>query len=285
MHYELVVILCILLTSYFYLRRAFLLCWVCLLLTALMNLLCLLLLPLFFPVLWRETRGMQRGQRALWWLLLAGLSLVIAVLAYYPYWPAQGIAMFTTQLRQAFFPATAINSLAAAIQHLRLSAPILAWIGAPLTWNILTALVAGSLLLLGIWLVDKLELALLFAAWVVLASFTLSPQSWPWGVLLPLTLAICSSSSRTILLALLLTFGAALSYLFWLAQDVWAGQALVSIGLPLLIWGWSIFISSTWRMTRGSNSAPVPAVKASRGPRLSRPSWPGRPTWPGRRER
>jgi hypothetical protein len=285
MHYELVVILCVLLASYFYLRRAFLLGWVCVLLAALMNPLCLLLLPLFFPVLWKETRGMQGPQRALWWLLLIGLSLIIAGLAYYPYWPGQGTAIITTQLRQAFFPDTAINSLDAAIQHLQLNAHATAWIAAPLTWNILTAIVAGSLVLLGIWLIDNLELALLFAGWATLAIFALSPQYWPWGVLLPLTLAICSSSGRTVLLAFLLTAGAALSYFFWLGQDVWAGQALVTIGLPLVIWGWGFFFTSTWRMTRGSNSEQVPAVKTGGGRRLSRPSWPGRPTWPGRRER
>ena len=285
MHYELVVILFILLASYFYLRRAFLLGWVCLLLAALMSPLCLLLLPLFFPLFWRETRGMPGGQRALWCLLLIGLSFVIAGLAYYPYWIGQGSAITTTQLRQAFFPDTAINSLDAAIQHLRLNARAIAWIAAPLTWNILTATVAGSLLLLGIWLVDNLELALLFAGLVMLALFALSPQNWPWGVLLPLTLAICSSNARAILLALLLTTGAALSYFFWLGQDVWAGQALVTIGLPLIIWGWGFFFTSTWRMTRGGNSEQAPAVKTTRGPHLSRPSWPGRPTWPGRRER
>lgn len=285
MHYELVVILCILLASYFYLRRAFLLGWVSLALAALMNPICLLLLPLFFPVLWRETRGMRRGQRALWWLSLVGLSLVIAALAYYPYWPGQGVAIITTQLQQAFFPTTAINSLSAAIQHLRLSARAIAWIGEPLTWNILTAIVAGSLLLLGIWLADKLELALFFASWVMLAIFALSPQSWPWGILLPLTLAICASSSRAILLAYLLTFGAALSYLFWSGQNAWAGQALVTTGLPLVAWGWGCFFTSTWHMTHRANSGPVPAVKTASRPRLSRPSWPGRPSWPARRER
>ncbi len=285
MHYELVVILFILLASYFYMRRAFLLGWVCVLLAALMSPLCLLLLPLFFPVLWKETRGMQGGQRALWWLLLIGLSLIIAGLAYYPYWPGQGAALITTQLRQVFNPDTAINSLDAAIQHLRLNARAIAWLAAPLTWNILAAIVAGSILLLGIWLVDNLELSLLFAGWVLLAMFALSPQNWPWGVLLPLTLAICSSSARTVLLAFLLTTGAALSYVFWLGQDVWAGQALVTIGLPLVIWGWGFFFTSTWHMTRGGNPAPVPAVKTAGGPRLSHPSWPGRPTWPGRRER
>ncbi len=228
---------------------------------------------------------MRRGQRALWWLLLVGLSLVIAALAYYPYWPGQGIAIVTTQLRQAFFPATAMNSLSAAILHLQLSARAVAWIGAPLTWNILTAIVASSLLLLGMWLVDKLELALFFAAWVMLAIFALSPQSQPWGILLPVTLAICASSSRAILLSFLLTFGAALSYLFWSGQDAWAGQALVTIGLPLVIWGWGFFFTSTWQMTHRGNSGPVPAIKTANRPRLSRPSWPGRPSWPARRER
>ncbi len=284
MHYELVVILFILLASYFYLRRAFLLGWVCLLLAALTSPICLLLLPLFFPLFWRETRGMQGRQRALWWLMLIGLSLVIAALAYYPYWISQGSAIITAQLRQAFFPATAINSLGAAIQHLRLNVHAIAWIAAPLTWNILTAIVAGSLLLLGIWLADNLELTLLFAGLITLALFALSPQSWPWGVLLPLTLAICSSNTRVLLLAFLLTAGATLSYFFWLGQDVWASQALVTIGLPLVIWGWGFFFASTWHMTHSGNSEQVQAVKTTRGPRLSRPSWPGRPTWPGRRD-
>ena len=277
MHYELVVILCILLASYFYLRRAYLLGWICVLLAALMNPLCLLLLPLFLRILAKETRGMLRGQRALWWLLLAGLSLITVGLAYYPYWPGQGIAIITTQLRQAFIPGTAINSLDAAIQHLQLNARAIAWVALPLTWNILAAIVAGSVLLLGIWLVENLELLLLFASWTLLAIFALSPQNWPWGILLPLTLAICSSSGgRTVLLAILLTMGAALSYILWLGQDVWIGQALVTIGLPLVIWGWWLFLTSTWRMTRGGNSEQVPAVKTAGGPRLSRPSWPGR---------
>jgi len=285
MHNELVVILFILLASYFYLRKAFLLGWVCLLLATLMNPLCLVLLPLFLPILWKETRGMRGGQRALWWLLLIGLSAIMVSLAYYPYWPGRGMAEITTQLNLVFAPNTAINSLDAAILHLHLNAPVIAWIAKPLTWNILAAMVAGSLLLLGVWLVENLELALLFASWVVLAFFALSPQSWPWGVLLPLTLAICSSSTRTILLAFLLAMGAALSYYFWLGQDVWVSHALVTIGLSLVIWGWWLFFTSTWRMTRGGNSGQVPTVKAPGGPRFSRPSWPGRPTWPGRRER
>ena len=283
MHYELVVILFILLASYFYLRRALLLGWICVLLATLMNPVCLLLLPLFLRILSKETRMMQRGQRTLWWLLLIGLSLVIAGLAYYPYWPGQGIAIITTQLRQAFLPETAINSLTAAIQHLQLNARAIAWIASPLTWNILALVVATSLLLLGIWLVENLELTLLFACWVLLAIFALAPQNWPWGVLLLLTLAICSNSTRTVLLAFLLTTGAALAYYFWLGQDAWMGEALVTIGLPLVIWGWWLFLASTWRMTRGSSSGQLPAVKTANRPRLSRPSWPGRPTWPGRK--
>jgi hypothetical protein len=273
MHYELVVILFILLATYFYLRKAYLLGWICVLLAALMNPLCLLLLPLFLRILSKETRGMRSGQSALWWLLLVGLSVIIVGLAYYPYWPGQGIAGITGQLRQAFAPVVATNSLDAAIQHLHLSTPAIAWIAMPLTWNILAAIVAGSLLLLGIWLVENLELLLLFASWVLLAILVLSPQYWPWGALLPLTLAICSSSARTILLAFLLTIGAALSYYLWLGQGVWIGQALVTIGLPLVTWGWWLFFTSTWRMTRGGNSGQVPVVKAAGAPRFSRPPW------------
>ncbi len=285
MHYELVVILFILLASYFYLRKAYLVGWVCLLLAILMNALCLLLLPLFLRATWKETRAMRGGQRALWWLLLAALSVLIVALAYYPYLPGWSRNGIGEQLRQVFAPGTAINSLAAAIQNLHMSAPTAsAWSAAPLTWTLLAAITAGSLLLLGIWLVENLELALLFASWVALAFFTLSPQNWPWGVLLPLTLAIASSSSRTMLLALLLAIGAAIAYYFWLGYDVWAGHALLTIGLPLVIWGWTLFFTSTWRMARGGNSGQISAVKLSGNARLSRPSWPGRPTWPGRKE-
>src|SRR5260370_10473489 len=250
-----------------------------------MNSFCFVLLPLFLPLLWKETRGMRGGQRALWWLLLIGLSGIMVSPAYDPYRAGRGVAEITTHSSLAFAPTTAINSLDAAILHLHLNAPVIAWIAKPLTWNILAAMVAGSLLLLGVWLVENLELALLFASWVVLAFFALSPQSWPWGVLLPLTLAICSSSTRTILLAFLLAMGAALSYYFWLGQDVWVSHALVTIGLSLVIWGWWLFFTSTWRMTRGGNSRQVPTVKAPGGPRFSRASCPGRPTWPGSRER
>jgi len=280
MHYDLVVILFILLASYFYLRRAFLLGWVCLLLAVLMNALCLLLLPLYLRALWKESRVMQGGSRALWWLLLAGLSAIIVTLAYYPFWPGWGASGLGAQLRQVFAPAAALNSLDAAIQHLHIASPAaIAWIAAPLTWTILAAIAAGSLLLLGIWLVENLELFLLFACWVLLVVFMLSPQVWPWGVLLPLALAISTGSTRTTLLAFLLAIGAALSYYFWLWQDIWAGLALATIGLPLVIWGWTLFFASTWRMTRGSNSGQVAAVRPSGGPRLSRPSWPA----PGRK--
>ena len=70
------------------------------------------------------------------------------------------------------------------------------------------------------------------------------------------------------------------------------GLGLVTIGLPCLIWGWSLFLSSTWHMTRAgnaNNSAQVQAVKQPGGaPRFSRPPWSSRPSrsrpaWPGRK--
>src|SRR5205085_11085728 len=83
MHYDLFVILFILLAAFFYQRKAFLLGWVCLLLATLMNALVLLLLLLFMRALWKESRAMLGGHRFLWWVSILGLSAVIVVLAYF----------------------------------------------------------------------------------------------------------------------------------------------------------------------------------------------------------
>jgi len=69
-------------------------------------------------------------------------------------------------------------------------------------------------------------------------------------MLLPLALAIISTSRTTVQLAILLTMGAALEYYFLLWPKVWPNLALVTIGLPLLIWGWTLFYTTTWLMMR-----------------------------------
>lgn len=290
MHLELVVIFFILLAALFFQRRALFLSWVCLLLAALIQPLSLLLMPLFLRLYGKSMRGQSAGRRVVWWLGLIAVSILIVGLAYAPYYSGWGLSGIATQLRLAFLPNTAVNSLDAAIQHLHISAnPAIAWFAAPLTWTILTVAVAGCLLLLGFWLTENLEFALLFASWLYLAIVVLSPSYLAWSTFLPLALAICSGGTRTTLLALLLAGGALLSYYFNLSSSPWGGQGLVTIGLPVLVWGWSLFFASTWRMTRagagvgGQSSGQLSAVRPGRGPRLSRPSWPSRPPWSGRR--
>jgi hypothetical protein len=282
MHLDLVVILFVLLAALFFQRGALILSWVCLLLSALIQPLTLLLLPLFLRLYGKVVREQSANRRIAWWLLLVAVSLLIVTLAYAPYYAGWSLGGIAAQLRLAFVPGAALNSLAAAFQHLRFSnSPAIVWLAAPLTWAILAVLVAVCLLLLGVWLAETLEFALLFAAWIFLAVLLISPSYLAWYALLPLALAICSSHARTTLLALLLAMGALLSYYFNLPASPWEGQGLVTIGLPVLIWGWSLFFASTWRMSRANaglstqSSGQLPAVRP-RGSRFSRPSWPGR---------
>lgn len=284
MHLEVVVILCVLLAAFFFQHRALLLAWVSVLLAALISPLALLLFPLFLRLLGNTARIMPPTRRFLWWSALLLISTGIVVLAYLPYYTGWSVAGIGVQLRSAFVPGIALNSLAAALQHLNL-ARVAAWLAAPLFWSILAAVVAGALLALGLWLADNLAFTFRFLSWVMLAWLVLSPLYQPWFALLPLALALCSADASTIVLAMLLSGGALLSYLFALEPQPWAGQGLVAVGLPFLIWGWSLFFSSTWHMTRSANAgaAQTPAAKPTRGPRLSRPGWPSRPAWPSRK--
>jgi len=280
MHLEMVVILFVLLAALFYQRRMLLLSWVCLLLSAMIDPFSLLFFPLFLSLLWKATRGTPAGRRVMWWLALVGVSAFMIVLAYLPYLSEWSIAGIGAQIGHAFIPGTANQSLASAIQRLPVgTSHVLDWLGTPLFWSVLTLVLATCLLLLGLWLAEKLELTLLFASWLTLTFLALSPVYQPWFTLLPLSLAIASASSRTTLLAMLMAAGALLAYIFSLSTPTWAGQGLVTVGLPVLIWGWSLFFATTWHMTRArdADSGQVQAVKqAARGPRFSRPSWPAR---------
>ena len=273
MHYDGVVVLAVLLAALFFQRNSPIIGWIFMLVATLLNMLCLLLLPLFLSLLRRESQTMRRGRRFLWWWLILGISIGIVMLAYAPYWPGWGITGILTSIRQTFWPDTAINSLDATLLQL----PILSsmnWLIMPRHWIIFAAVAVGGILLLGIWLVDSLELVLLFSSWIFLALVLLLPTYWPWHTLLPLALAVSAAGRRTILLAMFLTVGAALSYYFWLFPSVWMGQALMTIGLPLLIWGWTLFFTSTWQISHEENEE---QLKPARG--LSRPSWPSRPPW------
>ena len=282
MHYEMVVITFLLLGALFFQRRSFLLSWVCLVIATLINIICLLLLPLFLKLLWKETHMMRGGRRFLWWLALSCLSAIIVVLAFAPYWRGWGLAGLVSNLQQAFLQENVVHSLDAAILYLPMGFPVfLSWLSAPGHWAILAGLTVGSLLLFALWLVDTLELLLLFSSWIFLVLTVLIPAHWPWFMLLPLVLAIVSASRRTILLAVLLTMGAVLEYYFLLWPKVWPNLALVTIGLPLLIWGWTLFFTATWHMTRQEDTEQPPA-KSIKGFRLSRSSFPSRSSWSGR---
>ncbi|HEX6109159.1 MAG TPA: hypothetical protein VFZ02_07055 [Ktedonobacteraceae bacterium] len=272
MHYEMVVITFLLLGALFFQRRSFLLSWVCILLATLINMFCLLLLPLFLKLLWKETHMMRGGRRFLWWLALTSLSAVIVVLAFAHYWRGWGLVGFVSNLQQTFLQGNAVNSLDAAILYLPMGFPVfLSWLSAPNHWTILAGITVGSLLLFGLFFANTLEIVLLFSSWIFLVLTVLIPVHWPGFMLLPLALAIVSASRRTILLAMLLTMGAVLEYYFLLWPKVWPNQALVTMGLPLLIWGWSLFITATWQITRQEDTE-QPPPKSIKGFRFSRPS-------------
>jgi hypothetical protein len=283
-HYEIAVITFLLLGTLFYQRRSFFLSWVFVLLATLLNVFCLLLLPLFLKILWKETRIMRGGRRFLWWLAITSLSAVLIVLAFAPYsrgWSLMGIV---SNLEGTFLEENAVHSLDAAILYLPMGFPLfLSWLVAPDHWIILAGITIGSLLLFGLWLADTLELVLLFSSWIFLGMTVLLPVHWPWFMLLPLALAIVSTSRYTILLAILLTMGAVLEYYFLLWPKVWPNLALVTIGLPLLIWGWALFFTATWLMARPKETEQQ-LTKSIQNFRFSRPSFPSRPSWSGRRK-
>jgi hypothetical protein len=284
MHTDLAVIFFLLLGALFFQHRSLLLSWICLLLATLINPLCLLLLPLFLRALARETRMLSRGRRALWWFALLIFSALVIVLAYAPYWSSLGAGGIALRLRAVFWPDSARSSLLVALRTLPfVNWPPAAWLLTPHHWMILPAFTAGALLLLGIWIVDTLELALLFGSWIFLVLVLLLPVSSPWLIVLPLTLALASSSRRTALLAHLLTAGMLLAYGLALWPARWDGQALVTLGLPALLWGWALFFLSTWEMTHRESEEAAQAPQSRGRLGLSRPSWPSRPAaWPSR---
>ncbi|HXR65873.1 MAG TPA: hypothetical protein VN729_08115, partial [Ktedonobacteraceae bacterium] len=186
-------------------------------------------------------------------------------------------------LGAVFWPDGAQSSLLVALSKLPFATwPPAAWLLTPYHWLVPLAVLIGGLLLLGIWITDNLELALLFSSWIFLALFIFLPVNTPWLILLPLVLALASSSRRTALLAHLLTAGALLAYCLAYWPNHWSGQALVTIGVAALIWGWTLFFLSTWQMTRHEDEDEEQSTRTRLS--LTRPSWPLRPTaWPIRR--
>ncbi len=284
MHLDIVLILFLLLGVFFFQRNSPILGWVFLLLAVLINMLCLLLLPLFFRLLTKHARALRSGRRLFWWLAIIGISCMVVVLAYLPYWQGWGASGVLASMQSVFLADQAVHSLDAALMHLPVHLPgALSWLLAPHHWMLLAALTVGCLLLLGMWLADTLELVILFSSWIWLALLVLLPVYWPWFILLPLALSLCSGSKRTILLAMLLALGALASLYALLWQPPWSGEALATVGLPLLLWGWTLFFTATWEMAHaGHEQEPAAGQQSRRG--LSRPSWASRP-WPSRPSR
>jgi hypothetical protein len=246
-HYEIVVITFLLLGALLFQRRSFLLSWVFLLLATLLNMFCLLLLPFFLKVVWKETRVMRGGWLFMWWLALTSLSAVVVVLSFAPFTRGLGLMGIVLNLEGTFLEENAVHSLDAAILYLPMGFP------------------------------------LFFSSWIFLGLTVLLPVHRPWIMLFPLALAIVSTSRYTILLAMLLTMGATLEYYFLLWPKLWPNLALVTICLPLLIWGWTLFFTATWLMARPKETEQQP-TKSIQNFRFSRSSFPSRPSWPGQRK-
>lgn len=283
-HAALAVIFFLLLAVLFLQRRALLLGWISFLLSALVNPLCLLLGPLFLRVLRKETQIFRPVRRVLWWLVCGLFSVLVVVAAYAPYWSGLGAGGIALHLGQAFWQDGAQHSLLAALMQLPFAAWFPAsWLLTPHHWLAFLALPVLLLLLLGIWITDNVELSLLFGSWIFLLLAVLLPLSSPWLILVPFALALASSSRRTLLLAHLLTIGSLLSYYLLLWSSQWNSQALITIGVPVLIWGWTLFFLATWEMTHPEDEGTLPLPQNRRRLSISRPAWPSRPTaWPSR---
>ncbi len=283
MHLEIVLVFFVLLAVYFFQRDSLILSWVLVLLAALVNLSCLLLLPLFLRMVAHKIRFLSWWQRFWWWLGLVVISGLVIVLSYIPYWQGWGLSGLESSLLQAFWQNKAVNSFDAAILNVPIRFPArVMWPFMPHHWTALLLLVVIGVLLFALWLADTIELVLVCGSGLLLLFIVLQPVYWPWYVILPLPLALCSAHRYSIQLAVLLVIGALLSYYFWLLRPVWVGQGLITVGVPCLLWGWIVFFNSSWQRAYPDNTSSMPD---SRPLRLVRPPWLSRPSWPSRPSR
>jgi hypothetical protein len=251
LHLEVMVVLFLLLAVLFLLRNAPLLSWIFALLAVLVSPLYVIILPLLLVMVFRQTRGFGLVRLMLWWLIFWLVTALVIVLAYAPYWPGLGFAGLRANLLQVFWQSSAINSLDAALLNLPLQLPrALAWLLIPQRWSLMVLAIVALFLLFSCWLSSTIELFVMCASWVFLLLLLLMPVYWPWYVLIPLALALCTTDRSTTKLAILLSLGGLLCYYFWLWQPVWAGQALLTVGLLFVVWGWVLFFSTTWQRRR-----------------------------------
>lgn len=289
MHADVVVVLFLLLALFSFQRSSLTVGWVFTLLAALVNPLCLLLLPIFFRLMLRQARMMRSGggSHVLRYIGMLGITALVIVLAYAPYWQRWSVVGMLATVSHAFVQDTAINSVDAALLHLPVQLPnALQWVISPAHWSMFVLGGVGLFFLFAAWLADTFEIALLFNSWLLLLLIALLPIFWPWALLPLLALALCAGNQRTLSLVLLLCLSGMASYYSSLWPTPWATLGLVTIGLPLLLWGWLLFFTSTWQMTskveneqprKGKGTMHRQSITGfSRPPWLSRPSRPGK---------
>lgn len=280
-HPQMIVILFVLLAIYFFQRNAPILTWFFVLLAAMVDLSCLLILPLFLRIIVHQTRFLWWFWRFCWWLGLLAVTALSVALAYAPYWQGWGIAGLWSSLRVQFWQDTAVNSLDAALLHLPIHFPQeVMWLLQPDHWMVLALVAVAIFLFFALWLADTLELALVCCGGVLLLFVTLQPQYWPWYTLFPLAIAFSSRSRGAAMLAFLLLLGTLLHIYLWQLNLVWPGEGLITIAVPCVLWGWGVFLVTAWRKLFGravtrSETRPMPLA---RPPWFSRPSqWNSRP--------
>ncbi len=289
MHADVVVVLFLLLALFFFQRGVLTVGWVFTLLAALVNPLCLLLLPIFFRLMLRQSRVMRigGGGHLFRWIGMLGISALVVGLVYAPYWQDWSVVGILATVSHAFIQDTAIHSVDAALLHLPVQLPdALQWVISPAHWSVFVLAGVGLFLLFATWLADTFEIALLFNSWLLLLLVALLPIFWPWSLLPLLALALCAGNQRTLNLVLLLCLSGIATYYSSLWPLPWATLGLVTIGLPLLLWGWLLFFTSTWQMTskveseqprKGRDTMHRQSITGfSRPPWLSRPSHPGK---------
>lgn len=250
-HQEVVVVFFLLLTVLFLLRNTPLMSWIFALLAVLVSPLYVIVLPLLLVMVFRQVRKLRPGRLVLWWLTFGLVTALVVVLAYAPYWPGLGLAGLQANVLQVFWQSIAINSVDAALLNLPLQLPgTLVWLLLPLHWSLVALAIVALFLLFSCWFSNTIELFVWCASWVFLLLLLLMPVYWPWYVLIPLALALCTGNRSTTQLAMLLALGGLLGYYFWLWQPVWAGQALLTVGLLFVVWGWMLFFGATWQRKR-----------------------------------
>jgi hypothetical protein len=278
-HPEILLLSFILLSLLSLQRDATVLGWVFAMLAALISPVCLILLPLLLLYAFRRACLQGCGLLFLWSIGMVLVTALIVFLAYIPYWQGWGMTGILTSLRTVFWQNTSVNSLDAAVLGLPIHFPArISWFFQAHIWSAAALTIILCYLFVALWLANSFEMLLQCSSWVLLLWVVLQPEYWPWYLIVPFVLALSSSNRRHGLSAIFLLLGALLCYYFWQWADVWPGQGLVVIGVPLLLWGWAMFFYSSWQMVlnRGDQAT---INQDSQPMEFIDPPWSSHPSW------